>query len=154
VRFFLGLFILVVAGSLQVAGSLYLARVHLCIDLPLVCVICGALLLKEHGAIAVALCAGVFKDAFSTGCFGHSIAVCVAISLLVNRIRHSLWISHWTTQSGLALAGTIIAWVLYNLISKIMGQPLDCEIGSVLKSALLNACAAPPLFKVWSAAMK
>jgi rod shape-determining protein MreD len=154
VRFFLGLFILVVAGSLQVAGSLYLAKLHLSIDLPLVCVVCGALLLKEQGAIAVALCAGAFKDAFSTGCFGHSIAVFTVISLLVNRVRHLLWISHWTSQSGLAFAGTVVAWVLYDLISKILGQPLDYEVGAVLKSAVLNACAAPPLFRVWSAAMK
>lgn len=150
----LGLLILVVAGSLQIAGSLSLAGVHLGIDLPLVCVICGALLVRESAALALALCAGMFKDAFSAELFGHSIAVFVAISLIVNRIRHSLWISHWTTQSGLAFAGTIIGWFLYNLISRIMGQPLDGEIGGVLKSAVLNACAAPPLFKVWSAAMK
>jgi len=154
VRFVLGLLILVVAGSLQVVGSIYLGRVHLCIDLPLVCAICGALCVREGSAIAIALCAGMFTDAFTAGCFGHSIAVYVAISLLVSRIRHSLWLSQWTTPSGLAFAGTIVAWVLYNLISKIQGQPLDGEIGSLVKSAVLNACAAPPLFKVWSAAMK
>ncbi len=153
-RFVLGLLILVVAGSLQVVGSIYLGRVHLCIDLPLVCAISGALCVGEGSAIAIGLCAGMFTDAFTAGLFGQSVAVYVAISFLVSRIRHSMWLSHWTTPSGLAFAGTLVAWVLYNLISAIQGRPLDVEIGSLATSAALNACAAPPLFKVWSAAMK
>jgi rod shape-determining protein MreD len=154
VRIALGFLILVVAGSLQVVGGFYLDRLHLSIDLPLVCVICSALIVGEGATIAIAVCAGLFTDAFSVGPFGHSVAVCVAISLLVHRIRHRLWRGHWTTQASLCFAGTIVAWVLYNAISMFLGQPLDGEVGRLVRAAALNACAAPLLFKVWNAAMK
>ena len=153
-RFALGLLILVVASSLQVVGGFYLDRLHLSIDLPLVCAICGALVAGEGAAIAFAACAGIFTDAFSAGPFGHSVAVYVALSLLVQRIRYSLWIGHWSTQAGLCFAGTIVAWGLYNAISMLLGQPFDGEIGRLVKGAALNACVAPLLFKVWNAAMK
>ena len=154
VRFLLGLLILVVAGSLQVVGGFYLDRLQLSGDLLLVCAICGALVAGEGTAIALAVCAGLFTDAFSAGPFGHSVAVCVVISLLVQGIRSRLWISHWSTQAGLAFVGTIVAWGLYNAISMLLGHPLDGEIVRLLKGAALNACVAPLLFKVWNAAMK
>lgn len=143
-----------VAGSLQVIGGFYLDRLHLSIDLPLICVICSALVVGEGAAIAIAVCAGLITDTFSVGPFGHSVAVFVAISLLVNGIRSRLWIGHWTTQASLCFAGTVVAWILYNAISMIFGQALDGEVGRLVRAAVLNACVAPLLFKVWNAAMK
>lgn len=150
---FLCAFILAAAASIQVIAGNRLARAHLGIDLLLVCCVCCALLAREGAALAVAVCAGLFKDSFSAGIFGHSVAVFTPLALLLNRVRRAFWIAHWTTQAGLAFAATVIAWLLYGIFSRIYGEPADWGVGHILATAALNACVTPPVFKVWRAVL-
>lgn len=153
-RGLLTLFILVIAASLQSSVALLLAKAHLGIDLLLLCVLCCAMVARAGPALAVALIAGLFKDALSAGVAGHSVAVFVPLSLLVNSFRTQLWVAHWTTQAGCALACTVMAWLLYNILGKIWGEPFEWAVGALIARSFLNACATPPLFKLWQAVLR
>jgi len=154
VRALLGIFILILAASAQSAGALVFSRMHVGIDFLLVCCICCALLAGEGAALTVAVCAGLFKDALSCDVAGHSVAVFVAISLMICGIRSRLWVIHWSAQAGCAFTGTLCAWMLYNLLAKAWGQPLEWAVGAVLSRACVNACIAPPLFRIWLAVVR
>lgn len=153
-RFILSVLILLVAASLQTAGATLLARPNLSVDLLLVCVVCCALLMGEASLLATAAFAGLLKDCFSAGYFGHSVAVFVPIALLIVFVKRLLWVTHWTTQAGLAFAATLAAWLLYGLLQSFWRQPLDPGGSFFLKEALLNACAAPFIFMIWKAALQ
>lgn len=153
-RFLLSVFILLVAASLQTVLAVPLARAYLSIDLLLVCVVCCALQMAEFPLILAALASGVFKDCFSAGAFGQSVAVFLPIALVISRMRRMLWVGHWTTQAGLAFAATLCAWLLYGLFQWIGGQPADIGLGYALKQSALNAVVAPFLFALWATVLK
>lgn len=148
-RLLLSIFILLVAGCFQTVCANRLAVIHLSIDFLLVCVVCCALLMREFPLLVVVVFAGIFKDCFSAGVFGHSVAVFVPISLIIVHLRRGLWVGHWTTQAGLAFTATLTAWLIYNIIQWFWGQPFESGFGFLLRVAILNACIAPFIFRLW-----
>ncbi len=150
-RLVLAIFILALAATLQ---TVLAAEIGIYIDFLFVSLICCALQLGELPTLAVAIMAGILKDSFSACIFCHSVAVFVAIGLIISKLRHLLFAGHWTTQFGLAFAGTLAAWVLYNILLKVWGLPVEAALGFTLKSAILNACVAPVVFKIWRAILQ
>lgn len=153
-RLLLTIFILLVAATFQTVTADKLAWMHLSVDFLLVSVICCALQLNGLSVLGVAVFAGLLRDSFSASVFGYSVAIFVPIGLAVCKLREFLWVGHWTTQAGLAFACTVVGWVLYSVLLKMGGLPLESGIDYVLKSALLNACVTPPMFKLWRAVLQ
>jgi cell shape-determining protein MreD len=147
----LGIFVLVAAASLQTVGAHYCARVNFSVDPLLVCSLCCAMLAGDAAALSVAVCAGIFKDLFSAGVFGQSVAAFIPVALMVSRMRRALWTGHWTTQAGIAFAGTVLVWCIYSVLAEVRGEPIPQGAGAAFLSALANAFIAPPLFHVWRA---
>ncbi|MDD5557119.1 MAG: rod shape-determining protein MreD [bacterium] len=153
-RALLALSLLVVAGAVQTILAHRLARIGLPLDLLLVCAVCCAMTAGEGATVGVAACAGLFRDAFSAGPFGHSAAVFIPVALLVHWTRRALGVTHGTTRALLAAGATIVAALLAGLFSRLRGEAPAPWIGSAWAGALVNAAVAPPLFRVWRAVMR
>jgi len=151
VRVLLGLFVLAAAAALQTAGGSCLARLHLGADPLFVCSLCCAMLAGDAATLGVAAFAGVLKDLFSAGVFGHSVAAFIPLALAVSRMRRALWTAHWTTQAFIAFTGTLLLWAVYCLLSALQGDAAPQGGWAALVSAVVNACIAPLLFPVWRA---
>lgn len=150
----LGIFVLVIAATLQSSAGLFLSRLRIDFDFLLVSCVCAAMLSGLGPAVAVAVCAGLFKDALSTASGGYSVAVFVPISIVISSIRKRIWAAHWVTQAGCASAATLCAWLLYGILLKASGRPLEWSGFGVLSRAAVNALIAPPLFKIWQAVLR
>jgi rod shape-determining protein MreD len=144
VRFLLIVFVLALAACIQTIGAALLP-----IDLLLVCSLCAGMVGGPAAALGVAFGAGLLQDAFSSGPFGHSAVVFLALSLAILKGRERLWFGHPAWQAAFTFAGTLCAEVLYRLLAAATGEPPGAGVGVCLLCAVLNACAAPPLFALW-----
>jgi rod shape-determining protein MreD len=154
VRVFLGVVILAAAATMQTACAGAAARLRVGVDLPLVAVLSLAMLVGEGGALAAAVFAGLCKDAFTAGAFGHSVAVLIPLAILVVRLRALLWTGHWAVQAAIAFCGTLAAAALYALLAALGGEPAGIGPGPLLAGAVVNAFAAPPCFRIWRAVLR
>ncbi|MCX6356426.1 MAG: rod shape-determining protein MreD [Candidatus Aureabacteria bacterium] len=153
-RAILAVFILVVVATVQSASGTFLVRFHIGVDLLLLSVISCALLSGGTVALMIAAGAGLLQDALGSGAFGIGAAVDLSIAFLITLLRRRLWVSHWTTQSGLALLATLCAGALYALAASVRGGGAPWGPGALAARACANAVLAPPVYRIWHAVLR